>query len=128
MLIYRKFARDQKNILIIKSTVNILQIHISMKKPNWKEERMKNSEKRNLRLCIAVKILNYPKKKKKENFTNEFFNVQERDFNVQFKKDRGIIFQLKDANILALCVLVRPSGSVQQSERFECGENTESRM
>lgn len=66
MLIYRKFARDQKNILIIKSTVNILQIHISMKKPNWKEERMKNSEKRNLRLCIVVKILNYPKKKKKK--------------------------------------------------------------
>lgn len=66
MLIYRKFARDQKNILIIKSTVNILQIHISMKKPNWKEERMKNSEKRNLRLCIVVKILNYPKKKKRK--------------------------------------------------------------
>lgn len=66
MLIYQKFARGQKNILIIKSTVNILQIHISMKKPNWKEERMKNSEKRNLRLCIVVKILNYPKKKKKK--------------------------------------------------------------
>lgn len=66
MLIYRKFARGQKNILIIKSTVNILQIHISMKKPNWKEERMKNSEKRNLRLCIVVKILNYPKEKKKK--------------------------------------------------------------
>lgn len=66
MLIYRKFARDQKNILIIKSTVNILQINISMKKPNWKEERKKNSEKRNLRLCIVVKILNYPKKKKKK--------------------------------------------------------------
>lgn len=41
MLIYRKFAKDQKNILIVKSTV-ILQIRISMKKPNWKEERKKN--------------------------------------------------------------------------------------